>query len=296
MRRERDERVALLRSFWVGRTSGEAAALLRVGFATLALWTALGIGLNLDRYYGPDAVLPWDVAKTFEFGTWSLFLLAPQSHALPVVLLAVMVVSATALLMGAAPRIAAAALFVAILSFHHRNPLLLNSGDRLFSILAGLMLVLPIDRRWALWPVPHPGAEAAPVWAVRLVQLQIVYVYWSSALAKLVNERWRTGWALRDVLASPVFAEWPSYIDSYPIIAALTWGTLLFEIAFPLLVMTRRYRPWVLAAGVLFHSSIELAMTIPMFSAAMILSYAAFLDDATLRRWAVSARGVRGAR
>jgi hypothetical protein len=281
---ERDELAAQVGSFWTGRTSGEAAALLRVGFAMLALWVALGIGFNLDRYYGPDAVVPWDVAKTFEFGTWTLFALAPRSQALPVALLVAMVGGAAALLLGAAPRVAAAVLFVVVLSFHHRNPLLLNSGDRLFSILAGLMLVLPIDRRWVLWPLPRPSAADAPIWSLRLLQLQIAYVYWSSAIAKLVNERWRTGWALRDVLASPVFAEWPAYIDSYPVIAAMTWGTLLFEVAFPVLVAIRRFRPWVLAAGVLFHASIELAMTIPMFSAIMIVSYAAFVDDATLRR------------
>jgi len=280
----RDELDARLRSFWTGRTTGEAVALLRVGFSALALWAALGIGLNLDRYYGQDAVVPWDVAKTFEFGMWTLFALAPQSQALPVALLIAMVASAAALLVGAAPRVAAAILFVVTLSFDHRNPLVLNSGDGLFSILAGLMLVLPIDRRWTLWPVPRPSAGDASIWSLRLVQLQIAYVYWSSAIAKLVNERWRTGWALRDVLASPVFAEWPTYIDSYPVIAAMTWGTLLFEVAFPLLVAVRRFRPWVLAAGVLFHASIELAMTIPMFSAVMIVSYAAFLDDATLRR------------
>ena len=276
--------IALCRAYWRGSTTGEAVAVLRMAFALLALWTAAGVGLNLERYYGPDSIFPWDVAKTYGFGTWTLFALAPESHALPTVLLVMMIAAAVALLLGAAPRIAAVTLFVVVVSLQHRNPLPLNSGDKLFAILAGLMSFLPLERRWALWPVPRPSSERAPVWAVRLLQLQICYVYWASALTKLANERWRSGWALRDVLASPIYAEWPAYIDSFPIIAVLTWGTVLFEASFPVLVAARRLRPWVLVAGVVFHLSIELSMTIPMFSAVMIVSYAAFLDDATLQR------------
>jgi hypothetical protein len=60
---------------------------------------------------------------------------------------------------------------------------------------------------------------------------------------------------------------------------ALTYGTLLFELGFPLAIWWRRYRPWLIAAGVTFHVGIDLAMVIPIFSATMILSYLAFLDD-----------------
>jgi hypothetical protein len=286
----------MLRAFWTGSTTGEAAALLRIAFALLSLWTALGVGLNLERYYGPNAVVSWEITERFEYGRWTLFAWAPDSHALPAVVLTLLVVSALALLVGAAPRPAAVVLFVMVVSLHHRNPLVLNSGDRLFSILAGLMPFLPIDRRWALWPVPRPRAQSAPIWSIRLVQLQIAYVYWSSAFAKLENERWRSGWALRDVLASPVFAEWPTYLDSWPLVAALTWGTLLFELAFPVLIWSRRLRLWVIAAGVLFHLGIDLTMTIPMFSAVMIVSYAVFFEDDTLQNLLAGTRHPRARR
>jgi hypothetical protein len=72
--------------------------------------------------------------------------------------------------------------------------------------------------------------------------------------------------ALREVLASPVFAEFPTYVDSRPVLWALAYGTLLFELAFPLAIWWRRYRPWLIAAGVAFHVGIDLSMVIPIFS------------------------------
>jgi len=117
------------------------------------------------------------------------------------------------------------------------------------------------------------------MWGQRLIQIQIAYVYAASAFSKLHNSRWLQGRALRDVLASPVFAEWPTWLGFWPLVYAMTWGTLVFELGFPSLVWFRKLRPWLLLAGVGFHMGIDVLMIIPMFSYVMIVSYGAFLDD-----------------
>ena len=119
---------------------------------------------------------------------------------------------------------------------------------------------------------------------MRLMQVQIAYVYANTAMSKVLVGRWRDGRALYDVLASPVFAEWPAWFDVWPIIHAMTWGTLVFELSFPVLVWLRKTRYLVLLSGVLFHLGIDVLMIIPMFSWIMIVSYAAFLDDDVVRR------------
>ena len=100
--------------------------------------------------------------------------------------------------------------------------------------------------------------------------------------------RWLSGIALRDVLSSPVFSEWPHYYDYFPIIVFLTWMTLLFEMAFPLLVWFKKLRPWMILWGIAFHVGIDALMVIPVFSAIMIVSYAVFLTDDEVK-WLVVA-------
>jgi hypothetical protein len=270
-------------AFWSSTTTGEAVALFRVLLGLLALWTAVNVALNLERFYGPDAIVPWEAVDDFWGSRWSLLALAPDSRNLLVAVCVLAVLSAVLLMLGVTPRLAVLALYVVFLSLHHRNPLILNSGDRLFVMLLGFAMLLPMERRWALWAWPRRRA-ASPAWGIRLIQVQIAYVYWSSCFSKLVNERWRSGWAISDVLASPVFAEWPAELGLWPWVLPLTWGTLVFEFAFPVLVWFRRMRLWVLAAGVVFHGAIEILMTIPMFGAVMIVSYAVFLEDDDLRR------------
>jgi hypothetical protein len=81
------------------------------------------------------------------------------------------------------------------------------------------------------------------------------------------------------VLSSPVLSEWPMQLEPALLVAVLTWSALVFELAFPMLIWDRRFRPYALAAGTLFHLGIELTLTIPMFSAVMLVSYVSFLSD-----------------
>jgi hypothetical protein len=158
-----------------------------------------------------------------------------------------------------------------------------NSGDRLFQILAIIAVFMPLDHHYSLtaWWRRWRGKSMplARVYGARLLQLQIAYVYLSSCVAKLSNTRWRNGVALRDVLSSPVFSEWPSYVDSALIIGFLTYSTLAFELTFPFGIWWRRLRPFLLLWGIGFHVGIDVLMVIPMFSSVMIVSYPAFLSD-----------------
>jgi hypothetical protein len=284
-----------LLDFLLPPANGSSAALLRIGLGLVACWQALGVWMNLERFWGPDALVPAAIVAGDRYRWLSPFFLAPEStlvlHAHGVLF----VVASVALLVGCWPRLAAIVLALTHASLQLRNPFLLNSGDRLFMIQVALASVAPLGVRWSLgawWTARRSSTNTAykpfvstppRAWpsrlGERLVALQIGYVYLSSALAKLTQERWRNGWMLRDVLASPVFAERPIWLDSWPLVASLTYGTLLLELAFPLLVWSRRARPWVLACGVAFHLGIELTMAIPIFSSVMIASYAAFLTD-----------------
>ncbi len=272
-----------LLGFLAPTTRGGGVALFRIAFGLLGAWTAAGALLNAQRYYGPDGMVPWALLDGVGHASWSLFALAPDSRLLPVVVGVGFLLAALCLAAGVAPRAAALVVFVCAASLHHRNPYVANSGDRLFVILAGLSVAMPLGHRVRLLGPWRDAGALAPGWSVRLGQLQIAYVYSFSALAKLGHERWRAGLALQDVLASPLYAEWPTSVGT-PVVQLITWGTLAFELGFPLLVWFRRFRPWCLAVGVAFHLGIDVAMTVPMFSAVMLASYALFLDDDVVER------------
>ncbi len=272
-----------VRAFWVAPSRGSSAALFRVVYGLLALWTALGVLLNVERYYGDDGLVPWSAVESFPEQVVSLFSLAPHSAALPWLLAAAFALAALGITLGLWPRLCALAIFALNLSLQLRNPYVCNAGDRLFLIFAALAVTLPLAERWSLeaWFRRRRGLEATPsrIWGQRLVALQTCYVYLFAALAKLPKPQWRDGSALFDVLSSSVLSDWQVGPALVPILRVLTWSTLAFELSFPLLVWSPRLRPYVLVAGILFHAGIEITMAIPMFSAIMITSYACFLSD-----------------
>ncbi len=287
--------------FFGARVTGEAAALFRIAYGVLAVWESLAVWLNLERYFSSGAVIPFDLVKNDPYAWMGLFSLAPDSNALLYGHAIVFTVASVLLLLGVFPRIMALVVCYVNISLQFRNPYILNSGDRLFQIAAGLAVLMPLGRRWSVdaWARARLRKPRSPMMAVygqRLLQLTVAYVYLSSCIAKLMNVRWLKGIALRDVLSSPVYSEWARYYDVFPIVFFLTWTTLVFELAFPLLVWWKKLRPWLILSGIAFHVGIDTLMVIPMFSAIMIVSYAVFLTDAEVK-WLVGriVRPFRGA-
>lgn len=274
----------MLLTFFATRSDGTAAAVFRIGMGMLAVWQALGVWWNLDRFYGDDGVVPWAVVKNDGWVKLSLFSLGPESHGILMFHAIAFMVGSVALLIGLYPRVASLLVAYVHVSLQYRDPFILNSGDRLFMIIIALGMAMPLARRASVHSLVRKLRGKAPpplatVWGQRLIGLQLSYVYLNTVIAKLANESWRNGTAMRDILASPVFAEWPRYIDSKPLVMAMTWGTLAFELSFPFLVWFKKTRPWMLLAGTMFHLMIDGLMVIPIFSYIMILSYPAFLSD-----------------
>jgi hypothetical protein len=261
----------------------------RISFGLLALWTGIGIALNLERYWGPHGLVPWQSVADLPYAHWSLCALFPDSLAWLGTLTALFTLAALGVTLGTYSRACCFLLFVLHVSFQHRNPYILNSGDRLFAIVAALATFLPLDRHAALLPwlsarvrgVARPVLPAPSGWMQRLMMCQLAYVYWFSCVAKLRNAEWTQGFAIKHVLGSPIYAEWPLQIPNL-LSLPLSWSTLAFECAFPLLIWFDRWRPRLLIAGLLFHLGIEITMTIPMFSAIMLVCYPLFLVDSDL--------------
>ncbi len=281
-RREKLERLYL--RFFAAPSDGTAAALFRFLFGGLALSQSLAIWLNLHRFWGHDGMIPFEVVARDKYLFLSPFFWAPKSELVLVGHAVLFTAAAAAIFLGLRARIAAVVLAYVHMSLQYRNPFILISGDRLFMIIAFLAAFMPLAQRFSVdsWLRTKKGIAppAINMWGQRLVAIQIAYVYLNSFTAKVGNAVWYKGVALREVLASPVFAEWPTYLQVGPLVWFMTYSTLVLELAFPLLVWFKRVRPYLLISGVLFHLSIDVMMVIPIFSYIMIASYPAFLTDA----------------
>lgn len=270
-----------LRRFFWAETSGEAGALFRIGFGALVIYyLVVLVGWNLTRYYGDSGVLPHSV-----FSRWvgrTTLLALGSSQALLWGVWGVTLAAAIAFTVGFRARIAAVVLYVGLLSIQNRNPYVANAAEGLICALAFLSILAPLSLR-SSFDARREGPRTAPVFGLRLVQLQLVIVYVTSVIHKLQEPLWRSGEAVRFALDAKSLSNVSGGLGSTSLEHALTWGTLVLEGLF-FLVFWKRLRPWVLAAGVLLHLSIEAIFRIPMFSGVMLVTYLTFLTDEEARR------------
>ena len=111
----------------------------------------------------------------------------------------------------------------------------------------------------ALWCLV--GARLAPTsqWQEVLfgyLGLQLVLSYLISGWVKVVNPDWRSGRALRDVFqfsAYPVSEGLRRWADRPELLRAMSWAVILFELAFPVAMLSRETLIVALAVAATFH-------------------------------------------
>jgi hypothetical protein len=114
-----------------------------------------------------------------------------------------------------------------------------------------------------------------------LIQIQVILIYVISGWDKLKNDVWTSGKAFQyiqhiEVTFNPWFKQ---LLSNNNINVALSWFTIIFELAFGLLVYLKATRRVTLITGVFFHIGIWLMLMLPDFALIMILSYCIFLHD-----------------
>jgi hypothetical protein len=116
---------------------------------------------------------------------------------------------------------------------------------------------------------------------VFLSQLQVVFIYLVSGGDKLMSAVWRSGDAFIQIahldtmfnpLLLPVF-------ETEGMALIVSWGTIIFELAFAVLVWGERTRIPILLFGIVFHLAIWVTLALPDFASIMIVSYMIFLKD-----------------
>lgn len=155
-------------------------------------------------------------------------------------------VLALLLISGLAPALTLGALSLTALFFLHRFQGAYNGGsDRM-----GLLVLFALTAaHWA------PTARLQELFFGYLA-LQLTLSYFISGAVKILQPDWRSGRALTDVFlfsAYPVSGELRRLADRPLLLNAASWAVILFELLFPLALLSSSALPLALAIGALFH-------------------------------------------
>ncbi|MGO1466489.1 MAG: HTTM domain-containing protein [Microbacterium gubbeenense] len=196
--------------------------------------------------------------------------------------------------------------FVLWVSFIEMNDALGDQGDNMYRIVLLLLLFADPAARWSLDArrrakngfrtiLPREISNLLHNLALVALTAQVIFVYVSGGLYKAGGDPWSGGYAVYNPLMTERFGTWPVLSELFtawgPAVTAITWGSIVLQIAFPFMLLTRPTRILALAGIMSFHIGIGVLMGLPWFSLAMIGIDFIFIRDRTWKRMAELARG-----
>ena len=190
-------------------------------------------------------------------------------------------------------------LYIFYIILRARNPFIMDGSDNVIQVTLPFLIfsdaycyattdyykrigfVSKLLNRSSTWVT---AVNKVAVWGIII---QIVYVYFFTALAKAQGNLWMNGTATYYTMRVDEFraTSWNIAITrNHYFVVLSTYFTLLWEMAFPFLIWFRQTKYWILCAGILLHVGIFIFMRIDNFSWIMIGSYAVFLKNDEYKR------------
>lgn len=195
------------------------------------------------------------------------------------------IVATFLLLMGWWTRPAAIATWLLSTSFANVNSSVDNAGDTIRGILLFYLMLCPcgaawsIDRLWRRWRGHDAPVLLVAPWAIRLIFVQMVFIYCCNGLYKLYGETWRNGESLYFVLGDFTLSRISLADCPLPawMLSLMTWSVLGWEATFPLMAFNRWTRAIALVFGACFHLGIFFSMELGFFVPYALCMYLPFL-------------------
>ena len=269
-------------------------ALFRILFGLVVVANQALIIPDVNAWFSNEGVISFATGRKLAGGAgFNLFNWLPQTYFAVWVIFLISLLSAISMTFGFFTRTSTILLFLALVTLHHRNSLILNSGDTFMRIAIFFMIfsqagaALSLDRLIRVARGKESG-EPAPKepWAMRLIQVQLAFVYLYTFIWKAMGAMWLSGTAVYYTSRISDFWRFPvPYIFEHMwTIKLWTWATLLIEFALAVLIWIKELRYWVLLAGVMLHLGIEYSMNIPLFGFIMIATYVTFIEPEHLEK------------
>ncbi|MBL4705289.1 MAG: HTTM domain-containing protein [Flavobacteriales bacterium] len=168
---------------------------------------------------------------------------------------------------------------------------MLNSGGHhlILLILFFLIFINENDRSENTWKnaINHGGLMA--------IKIQVCFVYFISALYKIIGESWLDGSAIWQSLMSNEYTL-PVFQDYFPennwFFTSITYLLIAFQLLFPILIWFKKTRRWMILIGLLIHFFIAFGLGLFNFGLAMMIGYFAFYEESMFRWWKMFRRKI----
>ncbi len=203
-------------------------------------------------------------------------------------LVALGMIAGVAMSFGVSPRVMALMAFVLQSSMYHRAGWILYGADQAIHVFCFFLLFIPSERS-------KKSNSPRSTFVVRLLRLQIIFIYFSAGFWKLHGMEWWNGEALLrmhqlDLLTGPEFLT-TALLRHASFNKAVHWLIVIGELSFGLFVNLKSTRRVVLLTGILLHLMTIVFMRVDAFGWVMLSSYPIFLlpeDWQLINRWKVA--------
>ncbi len=291
---------ALWTKFWFEPSSPTPIALYRILLGLVLLQDALLMRLPDWRiFYSVHSIIPLKAYISYWWGRdprFDILALLPENDYVRLAVLCVYILLLFFMTIGFHTRLSALCALLINESFFNQFLLCLSGAD-VFLKLSIMMIALSnagdafsVDNlRKTLkedWRKTGFKPPLKPQWALKMLQVQVAYVYLITSLCKLNEQKWVEGNALYYVVRYEDLSRFslPYIFSNDWSSKALTWLSLAFETSFPYLVWIKECRYVMLLWGTLFHLGIDLTVNIPLFEWIFIGSYVCYIAPQDLAR------------
>ncbi len=296
--------------FWFAPVSAAGFGMMRVGFGTIAFVTLFLEMPNVQRFYGPEGILPQGMVSNMVRASWRFSLLDHVGTNHVWLLYTALLASLFCVIIGLGRKWMLLIAVVLLYSFHEYGMITLDGGDTLLRLIGFILLLSPcyttftVRNLWLRMKLvrdtgkDQPASERTmPIWPYRLLLWQMILIYTASALGKWGGNMWLEGSAVAVTLhltdftrLTPLVADQLSafspIIGYFTVASQIAW-ILILPLGFLSFFglgssrSTNVFKRTLLLCGLLLHGTIFVLMDVGTFSLTVFTAYLGLLlaDD-----------------
>ena len=283
-----------------GLRSTIAVALVRI-IVGIGIFLLVIVSWTNRRYYWGDASGWQDPQR--ETGAWGFF---PFTFFTPDDTdgtlqwkLAVVAVLGVMIAIGLLTRLSVILAFFTVASLGGLGPYAADSGDNLVRLLLFYLVFTAAGSKWSIdalirrrFKIPYllPNTIRFPLHNLALIAIgaQTIIIYVIAGLTKMRGETWLDGSALYYALQTVQYVPWPGLndllISQVWLVSMVTWGTVVLQLAFPILLLNHYTRVTIVLLMMGMHFGIGVFMGLGVFSLIMFAADLIFIRDNEFKR------------